>query len=96
MNSMCETALPLNPRGAIWMPGLCRGSRRSAAWRKKDDERVDDRERNRRACIDPPDRDRRHSYFTDGGIHLSVCEQGDCAMMVGLAGIKVNQFVQFG
>ncbi len=96
MNSMCEEAHPLNPRGAIWMPALCRGSRRGAAGRKKGNQGIRDRKRNRRACVDPPDRDRWNNYFADGGIHLPVGEQGDRAMMVGFAGINVDQFVQCG
>ena len=78
------------------MPALCRGSRRSAAGGKKDNKWIGDRKRNRRECIDPPDRDRWNNYFADGGIHLPVGEQGDRAMMVGLAGINVDQFVQRG
>lgn len=96
MNSMCEEAHPLNPRGATWMPELCRGSRRSAARGKKDNEWSNERKRNRRAWIDPLDRDGWNNYFADGRIYLAVGEQSDRAMMVGLAGIKVDQFVQRG
>ena len=96
MDFMREKAHPHNPRGAIWMPGLCRGGRRSAASRKKDNKWMSDRKRNRRAGIDPPDRDCWNNDFADSGIHLAVGEQGDGAMMVGLAGINVDQFVQRG